>query len=52
MAEIMKPDPSVGVLDEMFRRFARSGELLGALTALAVVPVRHDLARTDFDDFA
>ena len=41
MAKIMKPEPSVGVLDEMFRRFARSGELLGALTAFAVVPVRH-----------
>jgi hypothetical protein len=52
MAKIMKPEPSVGVLDEMFRRFARSGELLGALTAFAVVPVRHDFERADFDDLA
>jgi hypothetical protein len=48
----MEPEPAVGVLDEMFGRFACSGELLGALAAFAVVPVRHDLARADFDDLA
>jgi hypothetical protein len=48
----MKPERSVGVSDEMFRRFAGSGKLFEALTVFAVVPVRHDLARADFEDLA
>jgi len=52
MARIMKPERSVGVFDEMVRRFAGSGKLFEALTVFAVVPVRHDLARADFEDLA
>ena len=52
MTEIMKPEPTVGVPDDVLDRLPHGGELLRPFTSVAVLPVRHELVLTDLDDLA